>query len=200
MATEAKSQDSENVPCRDKLETIVAELQHVTTLVSSIKSEFNEMEQEVEYDRMDHDDWMIERARLISELQNYKDMLTKAQEQKQRSCGSNCLVHDQKNEIRVLYSTLKQYHIAIKEGLESAFKHRLQEQNAAKFKKLMEKSVDAAAHEVIMRLCANPELSSNKAVCCAKFFRENACEALPLPLIESDNELLNDIMNSADNE
>ena len=108
----------------------------------------------------------------------------------------NHIIGEQRHEIEVLYSILKQDHIAIKDGVQLAFKNRVNDPNSGKFKKMVEKSIDAASHQVVIRLCTNPELYSSKAVDCAKFFRENTCEALPLPLFQSDDELMKEFNQS----
>ena len=199
MASNANCNNRGNVACSLSLDSIVTELQKLTNKMESIKKQFNESQQDAKVSEMVQNQVIVEYGRMKSELEFYKQKLSKAKQVNQSTVGMNYIIGEQRNEIDILYSTLKQYHLAIKNGLELEFKHRLQDKTALKYKKLMAKNVDAAAHQVVMRLCANSDLSSGQAVACAKFFRENTCEALPLPLFESAKEEIDEIMKSAHN-
>ena len=199
MATNPNSNNNGNVTCSLSLGPIVNDLEQLTKKLKSISKQFNEVQQDAKVSELVQDQVMTEYARIKSELELYKQKLSKSQEENQNTVGMNYIIGEQKNEIQILYSTLKQYHLGIKEGLELLFEHRSQDETALKYKRLFAKNVDAAAHQVIMRLCGNSDLYSGQAIACAKFFRENTCEALPLPLLDLDKEEIDEIMKSADN-
>lgn len=199
MATNPNSNNNGNIRCSLSLDPIVNDLQQLTKKIQSIQKQFNEVQEDAKVSEMVQDQVMTEYARMKSELEVYKQKLSESQEVNQNAVGMNYIIGEQRNEIKILYSTLKQYHLAVKEGLELLFEHRLQDETALKYKKLFAKNVDAAAHQVVMRLCGSPDLYSGKAIDCAKFFRENTCEALPLPLFDSDKEEIDEIMKSANN-
>lgn len=197
MATNPNSNNNGNITGSLSLNPIVNDLQQLTQKLKSISKQFNEVQQDAKVSEMVQDQVMTEYARMKSELELYKQKLSETEEAKQNAVGMNYTIGEQTNEIKILYGTLKQYHLAIKEGLELLFEHRSQDETALKYKKLFAKNIDAAAHQVVMRLCGNPDLYSGKAIDCAKFFRANTCEALPLPLFDSDKEDIDEIMKSA---
>ena len=194
MSVNTKSKNSNNVSDPVLMESIIADLEQATKKIHTIKKRYDTMQEDVKVSEMVQDEVMIEYSRMKSELADAKQQLKEAKKVNQGGDTMNYIIGEQKHEIEVLYSILKQYHIGIKDGLELAFRHRLKEENAVKFKKFIAKNIDAASHEVVTRLCANCELSSSKAVACAKFFRENTCQALPLPLFESDEDLMKEYM------
>ena len=181
------------------LESIINDLERTTAKIYSIKKRFDVMQDDAKISEMVEDQQMIEYSRMKSELKDVQHQLKREKKANQGGDVMNLIIGEQQKEIDILYSVLKEYHISVKDGWNLAFQHRLNDAQACKFKKLMGKSIDTASHEVVMRLCANCELSSCKAVDCAKFFRENTCEQLPLPLFQDDDELMQECMNSADN-
>ena len=199
MATNANSPNSGNIVGSLSLNSIVQDLQQLTKKMESIQKQFNESQQDAKISEMVQDKVMLENSRMKGELEHYKHKLTQPKEISQSAVGMNGTIGKQAREIEILYSILKQYHIAIKDGLELLFQYRLEDENALKYQKFMAKNVDAAANQVVIRLCIDSDLSSGKALACAKFFRDNTCQTLPLPLLKLAQEEIDQNMKSDSN-
>ena len=94
------------------------------------------MADDVKVSEMVQDQTMIEHARMTSELQDVKQRLAEATKVNQGGDVMNHIIGEQRHEIEVLYSILKQYHIAIKDGVQLAFGNRVNDTNSGKFKKI----------------------------------------------------------------
>ena len=190
MSSNDKCQDSYDVACPASIDSIFTHLKQATSQLNLIAKKYSEMEEDVKTSGIVQGQVMLKYARQGAELAECKQKLKDLSKDKQSEHGMNCLINDQRDEINVLYSLLKQYQVEIKDGIGLVFKSHLGDKNGLKFQHMIEKSIDAATQKIIIGLCVNPKLSNSKAIDCAKWLRENACE---------DKDSLNDIVKCVDN-